>query len=434
MDKFWNKSISRKLIKFLILGFLAATIVFSLLAFIGHSLMNEYFLSSNFIYNAETEYVQDLQEYINNNHLSATDTTHLGEWAHEKNIKHFTISRDRALIYDSTYSNSVILNNAESEMLHYNWQYFHSVSFADGDADVFIYANYEIRYYLIFYICDILLCVSIWLIIFLINTRNELKYIHDLSNSVTQISQGNYESEVPVKGCDELGALASGIDQMRLSLIEKDRKEAELKDAQDKLLLGMTHDLRTPLTGLMTFLEIAQQQSSLEECKRYTSKAYRKTMQIRDLSNQLFEFFLIHSETPVELEKPEYAEYALGEYLSELCGLLEINNYSFNIENLSWKPVKIRLNTDYMGRIINNIFSNITKYADSTIPVELSSIYDDHYIHLTIKNKIITTTKHPGGTGIGVKNIYTMISQMEGYCDVNIDNNNYIITLTFPIV
>ena len=199
MDKFWNKSISRKLIKFLILGFLAATIVFSLLAFIGHSLMNEYFLSSNFIYNAETVYVQDLQEYINNNHLSATDTTHLGEWAHEKNIKHFTISRDRALIYDSTYSNSVILNNTESEMLHYNWQYFHSVSFADGDADVFIYANYEIRYYLIFYICDILLCVSIWLIIFLINTRNELKYIHDLSNSVTQIDQGNYESDVPVK-------------------------------------------------------------------------------------------------------------------------------------------------------------------------------------------------------------------------------------------
>ena len=432
MDKFWNKSISRKLIKFLILGFLAATIVFSLLAFIGHSLMNEYFLSSNFIYNAETEYVQDLQEYINNNHLSATDTTRLGEWAHKKNIKHFTISRDRALIYDSTYSNSVILNNAESEMLHYNWQYFHTVSFADGDADVFIYANYEIRYYLIFYICDILLCVSIWLIIFLINTRNELKYIHDLSNSVTQISRGNYESEVPVKGYDELGALASGIDQMRLSLIEKDRKEAELKDAQDNLLLGMTHDLRTPLTGLMTFLEIAQQQSSLEECKRYTSKAYRKTMQIRDLSNQLFEFFLIHSETPVELEKPEYAEYALGEYLSELCGLLEINNYSFNIESLSWKPVKIRLSTDYMGRIINNIFSNITKYADSTIPVELSSIYDDHYIHLTIKNKILTT-KHPSGTGIGVKNIYTMISQMEGYCDVNIDNN-YIITLTFPIV
>ena len=49
-------------------------------------------------------------------------------------------------------------------------------------------------------------------------------------------------------------------------------------------------------------------------------------------------------------------------------------------------------------------------------------------------DKVLITTKHPSGTVIGVKNIYTMISQMEGYCDVNIDNNNYIITLTFPIV
>ena len=434
MDKFWNKSISRKLVKFLIRGFLIAAVIFLTLAFVGHSLMNEYFISSDFIYNSELDYIHDLQEYVNKNQISATDTSRLGEWAHRKNIKHFTISRNRALIYDSTYSNSVILNNTKSEMLHYNWQYFHSVSFADGNADVFIYANYEIKYYLSFYICNIMLCVAVWLIVFILSTRNELKYIHYLSNSVTHIGQGDFESKVTVKGCDELSTLASGIDQMRISLIEKDKKEAKLKDAQDKLILGMTHDLRTPLTGLMTFLEIAQQQTSLKECIKYTNKAYRKTVQIRDLSNQLFEFFLIHSENPMKLEKPEYAEYALGEYLSELCGLLAINGYSFNIENLSWHPVKICINTDYMGRIINNIFSNIIKYADSTIPIELSSIYENHYIHFTIKNRISMPVKHPNGTGIGVKNIHTMISKMEGFCNVNIDNNFYIMTLTFPII
>lgn len=53
----------------------------------------------------------------------------------------------------------------------------------------------------------------------------------------------------------------------------------------------MAHDLRTPLTGLMTFLEIARKQNSLNECTDYISKAYVKTTQIRDLSNQLFDFF-----------------------------------------------------------------------------------------------------------------------------------------------
>ena len=64
-----------------------------------------------------------------------------------------------------------------------------------------------------------------------------------------------------------------------------------MKSAQDQLVLSMAHDLRTPLTGLMTFLEIARKQNSLNECTDYISKAYVKTTQIRDLSNQLFDFF-----------------------------------------------------------------------------------------------------------------------------------------------
>lgn len=47
-------------------------------------------------------------------------------------------------------------------------------------------------------------------------------------------------------------------------------------------------------------------------------------------------------------------------------------------------------------------------------------------IHLTINNKILKTAKHPGGTGICVKKYHSIISQMEGCCDVNIDNNYYL--------
>ena len=46
-----------------------------------------------------------------------------------------------------------------------------------------------------------------------------------------------------------------------------------MKSAQDQLVLSMAHDLRTPLTGLMTFLEIARKQNSLNECTDYISKA-----------------------------------------------------------------------------------------------------------------------------------------------------------------
>lgn len=433
MDKFWNKTLTRKMIKLLLLGFSVAIIIFFALFYISNTLLDDYFSRSNFIYNAETAYIEELRTFVQKENIAATDTSHLGEWAHKKGISHFTISRNRVLIYDSTYSDTVILGQTETEVLHYNWQYFHSVPFSDGNADVYIYADYETKYYLLFYTLDVILSMSIWIILFALGIRKEVKYIQQLSYSVTQIELGSLNSEIPVEGKDELGTLAHGLNQMRLALIEKEENEKQMKAAQDKLVLGMAHDLRTPLTGLMTFLEIAKKQQMLKECINYIDKSYSKAAQIRDLSNQLFEFFLISSEQPMKLEKPENVEYALGEYLSELCGLLEIDGYQISIDRLYWEPVQIQICTDYVGRIIDNLISNIKKYADQTIPIELSSEYNASYANITIRNKSAQTNQYIHGTGIGVKNIHIMMSQMNGVCNVCIEPNYYSITLSFPI-
>ena len=434
MDKFWSKTLTRKMIRLLFLGFAVAAAIFLIIFCTGNTLLTEYFSRSDFIYNAESAYIKELSTFVQQENIAAADTSRIGEWAHKKGISHFTISRNRKLIYDSTYSDSVILGQTEAESLHYNWQYFHSVTFSDGAADVFIYANYEMKYYLFFYMFDIILCVFIWIFLYASGMRKEVKYIQYLSSAVAQIELGTLNSEIVVKGKDELGALASGLNQMRLALIEKEENENRLKAAQDKLVLGMSHDLRTPLTGLMAFLEIARKQKSLEECDNYIEKAYTKAEQIRDLSNQLFEFFLVNSEQPIKLELPENVEYALGEYLSELCGLLEMDGYHVSIDHLYWEPVQIQICTDYAGRIIDNLVSNIKKYADPNTPVKLSAKYNTSYVSITIQNKPAQPNQYIHGTGIGVKNIHAMMSQMKGFCKVKAGPDAYSITLGFPIV
>lgn len=416
------------------MGFSAAVAIFLALFFIGNALLSDYFYSSDFIYNAETTYIEELSAFVKKENIAATDTSRLGEWAHKKGISHFTISRNRVLIYDSTYSDTVILGQAEADYLHYNWQYFHSVPFSDGNADVYIYADYEIKFYILFYTIAVILSMSVWITLFALSIRKEVKYIQHLSYCVTQIELGALDSEIPVKGNDELATLANGLDHMRLVLIEKEEIEKQMRSAQDKLVLGMAHDLRTPLTGLMTFLEIAKKQQVLKECINYIDKAYTKTTQIRDLSNQLFEFFLINSEQPMKLETPENVEYVLGEYLSELCGLLEMDGYSVSIDNLYWEPVQIQICTDYMGRIIDNLVSNIKKYSDPHNPIILSTKYSSTYVSITIQNKPARPDQYVHGTGIGVKNIQSMMSQMKGTCNDEINTEIYTITLHFPIV
>ena len=110
------------MIRLLFLGFAVAAAIFLIIFCTGNALLTEYFSRSDFIYNAESAYIKELSTFIQRENIAATDTSRIGEWAHKKGIRHFTISRNRKLIYDSTYSDSVILGQTEAESLHYNWQ------------------------------------------------------------------------------------------------------------------------------------------------------------------------------------------------------------------------------------------------------------------------------------------------------------------------
>ena len=432
MADFWNASLGRKLTRLTLLGFFSALLLFLALFFLGNRLLDNYFSTSAFIYNAEIPYIRELKHYIEEEHLSATDTSKLDEWFQKKHLSHFTVSRERNLIYDSAYSDVMSMGHARADFLNYNWMYFHTVTFSDGDADVYIYADYDTKFYLLLWMLDTFVSICLWILIFTFGVRKEVAYIQQLSQSVQKIELGSMDCEVMVKGKDELGRLAMGLDRMRQALIEKEHNEQVMKAAQDKLVLGMAHDLRTPLTGLMTFLEIARKQIRQEDTISYLDKSYDKALQIRSLSDQMFDFFLINSEEQIQLEEPESAESALGDYLSELCALLQMDGFSISIEHLSWEPMQIQICTDYMGRIIDNLISNIKKYADQESPVILFSSYTDSCICITLKNRIAIRNQFVHGTGIGTKNIKSMMEQMHGSCNISISETDYAISLLFP--
>jgi signal transduction histidine kinase len=94
----------------------------------------------------------------------------------------------------------------------------------------------------------------------------------------------------------------------------------------------------------------------------------------------------------------------------------------------------VRINTDFFGRIMNNLTSNIEKYADKQAPVNIKIEYTDDNIELDFLNKIITPNPYVKGTGIGLKNIELMMKQMQGSSKVVITEDTYNIKLVFPIV
>ena len=82
---------------------------------------------------------------------------------------------------------------------------------------------------------------------------------------------------------------------MRLSIIQKHQREKEAWDANSQLVTSMSHDIRTPLTSMIGYLDIikSEKYQSAEELERYISSCREKAFQLKELSDKLFQYFLV---------------------------------------------------------------------------------------------------------------------------------------------
>ena len=79
---------------------------------------------------------------------------------------------------------------------------------------------------------------------------------------------------------------------------------------------------------------------------------------------------------------------AFGDYLSELCALLEYEGFKVNTDRLEWRQISVCINTDFIGRIMNNIISNIEKYGKHENEVCIQLCYGNEEVGISIQNSI----------------------------------------------
>ncbi len=414
-------------------GFLVGIFLFAFIYLGGTGLLAQYFFDSGYLYKAELPRVSELQNLIDSEELSLNDTDRLFQWAEERRIQEFQIYEDDILLYDVT-GDAPAVDEGGAVALYGN-RYLYDVTFPEGTVQVYLYEGAGNSYYQLLLLLSLAIGFFSFLSIFLSGLKQYVRYIQTLRNEVETFTSGDLSRSVAIVGDSELTDLARGLDQMRLSLLEKEAKEQEMRAAQKKMVLGMSHDLKTPLTGLLAYMEIMkQEQANGEVSAEYLDKAYHQILQMRNLSNRMFEYFLIDSIDQPDLESAEAAESVLGDYLSEFCALLGSLGFQIDTDRIVWQEgAMIRINTDYMGRIMNNLISNMKKYADRSEPVHVIIQYEPDTLCLLIRNKIQIPNLYVEGTGIGTKNIELMMKQMGGEFSITMDAAYYISRLYFPL-
>ena len=432
---------------FKLAGLLLAAVAVSGLFFVvinyaGEQMITKIFSDSSHIEKLSEAYIQDLQDYIDETKAASNDSEKLTEWVRKRKIVSIQVYKDEILTYDSNYPDAAV-EDAEAEGAYYEWEYYYTAEFADGTADVFLYGFFSYPLYSYAMTAEILLAVILLVAIVILGIRKPVRYIGRLKAECEILGSGDLDYQVTVQGKDELSLLARGLDNMRMALRESNEKEAELTAANRRMITEMSHDLRTPLTSLLIYTEILGKKAAKDprQAMEYVRKIEKKARQIKRLSDNIFEYALITEETKAELGEPQTLRELFYDPLSEMTAYLGERGYTVELRpdtGSGSERRQIRVNEEYINRIMDNIVSNIEKYADKSMPVRIETIYTEEYGGLAFRNGISCSMedrrKTEGSTNIGLHNVEKMMKKMNGYFRVKQTENIFEITLIFPWV
>ena len=96
----------------------------------------------------------------------------------------------------------------------------------------------------------------IFSVTFMILEEPGIRYLGRISDAVQSISQGNLNTEVDVTGDDEFSAMAANLNKMSSDIRKLMDKEREAERTKNELITNVAHDLRTPLTSIIGYLEL----------------------------------------------------------------------------------------------------------------------------------------------------------------------------------
>lgn len=311
----------------------------------------------------------------------------------------------------------------------------YDIAFADGVYGASIIEFSEMQWYDLVDILSWCVFILTLFIVLLLYNRYITKRIIRLSKEVSVITDGNWEAAIHHRGNDEISQLSEGVDDLRNAMAQHFEREKEAWNVNSELITSMSHDIRTPLTSLIGYLDILDGEvyPSEDECWRYVKSCRQKALQLKDLSDKMFQYFLVFGNDSIEMSVEPYdADILLQQIFAEQ--IFQLNSAGFSVKTDFTKSVgRIRADVQYINRLFDNLFSNVRKYAAPKSEVVLRTRMAGSEILISIGNEIRTDGALVESTNIGLKTCQKIVEQMKGRFRINRSETYFEVRIVFPI-
>ena len=263
--------------------------------------------------------------------------------------------------------------------------------------------------------------------------RNNARFIKNLNEEIHALEGGDLNREIPAySGNSEMAMLAESIDDFRMSMKAQLDTIAELEKSNRLMTEEIAHDLRTPLTSLMMYLDFALSELGDREpqAAEYITKAKGRSVRLKSLLDESF-----NAVTGQDGQQDRTLRFQAYEVLSvnirDLMSYLEDEGFSVKVDIIHGLN-NILVRQESLARVFINLASNIVKYGVREEEILIRAREEEKQVEVRITNGLrIFEGEKPAGTGFGVRIVRRLMEEMDGEFSTEENDGKYTAILRF---
>lgn len=296
-------------------------------------------------------------------------------------------------------------------------------------------------------------CFVFFIVYMVLLNWRRFHYLGQLSSSVEYIAEGNFDDIVPVKQNNEVSLLAGNVNLLVAELKRSIDEERKAEVTKNELITNVSHDLRTPLTSIIGYLGLIEQDRYRDEVelRHYVQIAYAKAERLNGLIHDLFEYTRMRHDV-IPLRK---LTFNLVEMINQLLVhyRLTLENANMNgrlISNVN--ELSIMGDPDKLVRVFENLLTNAISYgnAGGKVDIYLSQHNQEAIVEVVNYGEAIPSaelphlfdrfyrvdksrTENSGGTGLGLAIAKGLVEKHGGTITVSSDGNSTNFQVKLPL-